>query len=87
MVMSDFVSRVVHAALSPEWMMEPTRSDPKRNSIKYSTCHLRPPNAFSHRLMIIAAIWRPGLAHLSHPQLQQDYDEWPPQLQAALICP
>ena len=54
MVISDLVSLVVHAAVNAVWMIEPTKSDAKREMITQSTCHRRPAITLSQRLIIIA---------------------------------
>ena len=58
MVISAFESLVVHAALSVEWMSEPTKSDAKRNSTTHTIKQRRSPNGFAQRFMIIAAMWQ-----------------------------
>ena len=62
-VISDFVNLVVHAVLSAVWMMDPTKSDPKRTAITHSTCHRRPAKDLSQRRIIIATTWQSEMGH------------------------
>ncbi len=63
MVINDFVSFVVHAALSAVWIMDPTKSDANKTDTRHSTCHRRPAKDLSQRLIIIASTWQPDMGH------------------------